>query len=89
MKILKEWEGLGGTIIQVTSEPSTGGAILKKDQRGWTTDGRLTGQSVLILGRGQFRCRTICGMLQEQFQRGEERIGVAGDELLAPEEGLN
>ena len=52
-------------------------------------DGRLTGQSVLILGRGQFRCRTICGMLQEQFQRGEERIGVAGDELLAPEEGLN
>ena len=40
MKIRKEWEGLGETIIHVTSEPSTGGAILKKDQRGWTSDGR-------------------------------------------------
>ena len=30
MKILREWEAHGATIIQVTSEPSTGGAILKK-----------------------------------------------------------
>src|SRR5215471_16638459 len=33
-------------------------------------NGRLTGQSALILGRGQFCCRTICGMLQAQFQLG-------------------
>jgi len=40
MKIRKEWEALGEMIIQVTSEPSTGGAILKKDQPGRTSDGR-------------------------------------------------
>ena len=40
MKTPWEWEVLGETIIQVASEPSTGGAILKKDQRGWTSDGR-------------------------------------------------
>jgi len=39
MKILREWEALGATIIQVTSEPSTGGAP-KNDQQGWTSDGR-------------------------------------------------
>jgi hypothetical protein len=36
-KILKEWEALGATITPVTSEPFTGGAILTKDQRGWTS----------------------------------------------------
>jgi len=36
MKIPREWEAHGATTILVTSERSTGGAILKKDQRGWT-----------------------------------------------------
>ena len=39
-KIPGEWEAHGATIPQVTSEPFTGGAILKKDQREWTSDGR-------------------------------------------------
>src|SRR5215469_4359476 len=37
-------------------------------------DGRLTGQSALILGLGQFCCRTICGMLQAQFQLGSKGL---------------
>jgi len=48
MKIPREWEAHGATIIQVTSEPSTGGAILKKDQRGWTSDGRLAVKNFLL-----------------------------------------
>src|SRR5215472_10684516 len=62
------------TIIPVTSGPSTSGAIRTKDQRGWTSDGPLIGQSALILGLGQFCCRTICGMLQAQFQLGSKGL---------------
>src|SRR5215831_16898903 len=40
MKTQGNGEAHGETIIQVTSEPSTGGAILKKDQGGWTSDSR-------------------------------------------------
>jgi hypothetical protein len=40
MKIRRDWEEHGTTITQVTSGPSTGGAILKRDQRGRTSDGR-------------------------------------------------
>ena|SRR5215469_1762289 len=70
----QKWEALSETIIQVPSEPSTGGAIRTKDQQGWTSDGRLTGQSALILGLGQFCWRTICGMLQAQFQLGSKGL---------------
>jgi hypothetical protein len=48
MKIPREWEAHGETIIQATSEPSTGGVILKKDQPGWTSDGRLSGQRFVL-----------------------------------------
>ena len=39
-----------------------------------SSNDRLTGQSALILGRGQFCCRTICGMLQACFSCGRKGL---------------
>jgi hypothetical protein len=36
----KGWEARRETIIEVTSEPCTGSAILKKDRQGRTSEGR-------------------------------------------------
>jgi len=59
MKILKEWEANGETIIQVTSEPSTGGAILKKiNENGRVTADQLAkGESASVIMRAATTCQ--------------------------------
>jgi hypothetical protein len=42
-RIRKEWAGPGETIIRTTSRQHTGGAMKKRAQPGWMTEGRLDG----------------------------------------------